>query len=142
TKKVIACLFLAGAVACVSRTVPEGRFTESATLSAPAFNVSVADPGTFTFAAVGDLHIGGGDTQRLGRILDGAEADGDAFLVLLGDQVDKGVRSAFEALRNRLQDRGWWDKTLFTVGNHDVFEDGWENYRDVLGPSYLSVDVG
>src|SRR6476659_2629341 len=81
-----------GLGSCVSRTVPSERFTASLSLSAPTNSVSVEDSRHFTFAAVGDLHIGSQDTSRLTRILSAAQAEGDAFVILLGDIVDKGDR--------------------------------------------------
>lgn len=144
TKKVKMCLFLSllAIAACVSQTLPSLRFSESRSLNGPTLSIALADPGTFSFVAVGDLHVGGGDTDRLSRILDGAEAGGDSFLVLLGDIADKGVKSDFEAVRTLLEGRGWWERTLFAIGNHDIFDEGWENYRQVVGPSYYSVDIG
>jgi hypothetical protein len=127
---------------CVSRTDTEKRFAESESLPAPALTTAVADPNRYSFAVVGDLHIAGGDTARLTRILTAATAEGDAFAIFLGDIVDRGVRTDQEAFRAAITAAGW-DGRVFTVaGNHDVFYDGWESYRALNGPSHYVFDAG
>ncbi len=126
---------------CVSRTTSSVRFTESTALASPSDPV-VADPNNFSFAVVGDLHIGQANTDRYRRILDAALAEGDEFIVLLGDIVDQGERTDLEAVRNETLAAGWQNKTFYVAGNHDVFYDGWTHYRDLLGSSTYAFTAG
>lgn len=104
--------------------------------------VSVADPEVFNFAMVGDLHIGGQDTTRFRRMLSQARAEGDSFIILLGDMVDQGEREDYVAFLAALGETGWQGKFFPVVGNHDIFEGGWNHYKELLGPSHYTFQVG
>ena len=134
----LVCLVLA----CVSRSVPEERYSESVGLPTPVFSVQLADPEHYSFAIVGDLHVRFGDTSRLERILGDAAAEGDAFVILLGDNVDDGQKEDFLAVKRAIEKGGWSGKVLPVLGNHDIFGDGWMYYREILGPSHYSVSLG
>jgi predicted phosphodiesterase len=130
-------------LSCVSRTSPEGRVAESLALSVPAtFSLVSTDPTKFTFAAVGDLHIGSGNTDRLRTILNKATTDGDEFMVFLGDNVDQGDLSDVQAFRQAIHDTGWDGKTFSIAGNHDVFHDGWTHYKALTGSSTYTFTAG
>ncbi len=104
--------------------------------------VAIADPNHFTFAMVGDLHIRGTGTGRFRQILSDAAAEGDSFIVLLGDLVELGDAVSYDALLQAISDSGWTGKVVAVIGNHDVFENGWGQFRDKIGPSLYSVTVG
>jgi len=127
---------------CVSQTVPSERTSDSRQLAPPANNVSLSDNEHFTFAAVGDLHIGSRDTSRLQRIMTAATAEGDAFLILLGDIVDKGDHDDFVAVQQALHDGGFDGKVFPMLGNHDIFNGGWSEYKAIFGPNYYRFTVG
>ena len=129
-------------VACVSRSLPGERFFASLQLTAPELQVTLGDPSAFSFAMVGDLHIQNANTAWLERMLTELDGRGTPFLVLLGDMVDQGSREDFQGLITLLENRGWKDKTLMVVGNHDVFYEGWEHYKTLVGPSHYRVKVG
>lgn len=145
-RKIVQCVrvlpILLVLVGCNSKTGWDERFRESSQLSAPVLTITPADPQNFTFAMVGDLHIGGTDTDRFRRILQAAQAEGDSFVVLLGDIADKGEAESFLAAQAALKDYGFENKVISIVGNHDIFGDGWPAYRNVWGPSHFSADVG
>lgn len=127
---------------CVSQTVPSERTAQSRELTPPRNTVALADSRHFTFAAVGDLHVGSRDTSRLQRILSAAAAEGDAFVALLGDIVDKGGRDDFLAVQSAITAGGFDGKAFPMLGNHDIFNDGWANYKTVFGPNYYKFVVG
>ncbi|MBY0371252.1 metallophosphoesterase [bacterium] len=136
-------LCLALVLSCVSRTTPEGRVAQSLAVAADTefiFNTSPANQ--FTFAMVGDLHIGQAETSRLGRILDAAAGEGAEFILFLGDIVDAGKRDDVAAFHQEIANRGWTGKTFSVAGNHDIFEDGWDNYRELTGPSTYTFKAG
>ena len=127
---------------CMSRSVFDARFRESALLAAPTVSVTLPNPDAFSFAVVGDTHVGGQDTARLRRILTAAAAEGDAFVVFLGDIVDTGEREDIVAVQTAVSDLGFTNKVIPVIGNHDVFEMGWEPYKELWGASHFAVTVG
>lgn len=128
-------------MSCVSRSLPQDRFAQSTTLAAPPLNVTLADPQNFSFAVVGDTHVAL-DTKRLREIFTRAAGEGDAFVILLGDIVDQGDTSSYHAVEEAIRDSAFQGKILPIVGNHDVFEGGWDEYRARFGPSHYAVTLG
>ncbi len=140
-KKTVGILILILA-ACGSNSTHELRFTESETLSPPLSTITLTNPTKFSFAIVGDTHVGGGDTARLKTILNQATTESDSFVILLGDIVDTGERSDIEAVHSAIRDTGWTGKVIPVIGNHDVFNDGWKNYKELEGQTHFTVDAG
>lgn len=135
-------LALLAVLSCVSRTVPEVRITESQSLPAPTNGVTLPNPGSFSFALIGDLHIQNGDTTRFLRVLKSARAEGDAFVLLLGDIVDTGEESDVQKVIEAIETNGWQGKVFPVLGNHDIFGEGWSSYSKYFGKSHYSVEVG
>ncbi len=140
--KKIVILFIVVIAACGSRSTHDERLTESETLAAPVTQISIANPNQFTFAIVGDTHVGGQNTTRLTAILNQAKAEGDSFVALLGDIVDTGERDDVLAVKAAITATGWNGKVIPVIGNHDVFHDGWKSYRELQGASRFTVDAG
>ncbi len=116
---------------------------ESLNITTPAvFTLSPGVTDQFSFAMVGDLHLGGGNTTRLRRILADATAEGDEFVLFLGDIVDHGTQSDVQAFHQAIADTGWTGKTFSVAGNHDVFGDGWGYFRDLTGSSTYAFTAG
>ncbi|MCB0405111.1 MAG: metallophosphoesterase [Bdellovibrionales bacterium] len=126
----------------MSRSLTDQRFSESASLSGPSNTVVVADPADYSFSFVGDMHIAGADVRYLNQILDDSAAQGDAFHISLGDIVDEGEASDFDAFYNAVMARGWGGKLFTAIGNHDVFYDGWNYYKQRWGASHYVFTVG
>ncbi len=130
-------------ICCKSKSQPEDRFFESESLShAIGSAISLAQSDNFSFAIVGDLHIGNQDTTRFRKILSMANAEGDSFIILLGDIVDKGEQQDFIAVQNALKENNYEGKFLPVIGNHDIFDEGWNHFRDRLGPSHYTLQFG
>lgn len=108
--------------------------------TAPTLPPGVTDQ--FSFAMVGDLHLGGGNTDRLRHILNAATAEGDQFVLFLGDIVDLGTEVDVQAFHQAIADTGWTGKAFSVAGNHDIFYDGWTHYRNLTGSSTYSFSVG
>jgi predicted phosphodiesterase len=126
---------------CVSRSTWDERFTISESLSAPSV-AQVSELNQFKFAMVGDLHVSNGDTQILRQILKGAQDEQDEFIVLLGDLVDRGDVGSFTAIKDALKAYGFEGKVLSLIGNHEIFEGGWQDFRSVWGASHYSISIG
>ena len=129
-------------VCCVSRTVHQERFRDSMAATPATFTPSIPDPDHFSFAVVGDLHIGNEDTTRFRRILTAAAAESDAFVLLLGDLVDTGLDVDVAAYRKALQDLNYDTKVISVLGNHDIFADGWKSFLAANGPATFTVTAG
>ncbi|MBI4405724.1 MAG: metallophosphoesterase [Deltaproteobacteria bacterium] len=129
-------------VSCVSKTGQEQRFSESATLTPPRLELNLRDSENYSFAAVGDLHVGNGDTTRLRTILNSAREEGDAFILLLGDLADEGERIDFVAIKEAIREAGFENKVLYVIGNHDIVREGWTHWKELLGPTHYSVAAG
>lgn len=133
-------LILVASVCCVSQVFYEQRFRESESLTPPTVTAP-ADPDHFTFAAVGDLHIGN-DTSRFRAILAAAQAEGDSFLIGLGDNVDKGEEEQYAGFQQAVTDLSWTNKIIPVIGNHEIFDGGWTHYKTYFGPSHYKLQVG
>lgn len=129
-------------VACVSRSVWDERFFQSESLSPPPFEVVLPSDRNFSFVMVGDLHVGGNNTDRLRTILQKAQTAGDEFVIFLGDITDKGETASFQAIQQALIDFGFEKKVIPLLGNHDVFSEGWSEYKKTWGASHYSLSVG
>ncbi|NBX92089.1 MAG: hypothetical protein EBQ85_02530 [Proteobacteria bacterium] len=129
-------------VACTSKSHFYERFLESSTLAAPPIHVTPADPDHFSFAMVGDTHVGANDMARFTRILQAAQAEGDEFVILLGDIVDQGDEPSVNAVVKAIADLGLSQKVIPLLGNHDIFSEGWNAYKAAWGASHYVVDIG
>ncbi|MBI3295396.1 MAG: metallophosphoesterase [Deltaproteobacteria bacterium] len=126
---------------CGTNSYLDGRLKTPALFSIPAA-VPVTDKEHFSFAVVGDLHIGRQITTRLDTILTEAKNEGDDFLVLLGDIIDKGVEADFVAVTNSVKNAGMEGRVFYVVGNHDVFDSGWDHYQRYFGPNRYTFKAG
>jgi len=135
-------LVLSFVFGCVAKSGSKLRFQESKLISVPTLSLSGVDDGDFSFVLVGDIHLGGNDTGRLRAVLEAAQSQGDAFVIFLGDLVDKGKREDMQTFLNQVAEFGFQNKTIYTIGNHDVFEDGWSAWKDLMGPSHFDVVIG
>jgi hypothetical protein len=127
---------------CMSDSTPEQRFDQSSGVAPLVSSIPVSDPNNFTFAIVGDLHIGNQGVQRLQEILTGAAAENDSFVIFLGDIVEDGNLADVQAFRNTLSETGWDQKSEPVIGNHDIFNNGWQYYLQYNGPSHFTFTAG
>ncbi len=130
--------------ACVSRSLPEKRFSESRGLALLNANSlpAPADPTKYSFSVVGDLHIRGTDTKWLSKMLAASGADGDSFAVLLGDLADTGEALQVDSYEQAVAASPLAGKVFFVLGNHDIYGDGWDLFKTKNGPSHYSFVVG
>lgn len=131
------CLF-----GCVAKSGADIRFKESTVVAAPVIAPDGVDDLNFSFVFVGDLHSSAHDLERVKSVLQEAQSYGDAFVIFLGDIVDKGEKDAIEAVRNQVSLYGFDQKVIYVLGNHDVFGDGWNAWKESIGPSHFELTVG
>lgn len=92
-----------------------------------------------TFIMISDTHVYEENTILLDDLHTKIEPEDD-ILLIPGDLTDTGSLKDFQALKGILDTVNLPFYTA--IGNHDLFYDGWENYKTVLGPAYYSVGLG
>lgn len=120
-------------------------------------------PEKFRILVLSDTHFGSKtkdvDTSPFFKWIDNLKADNPekvpAFCLILGDNVDHGDESEYKTYYNftkQIEKRGI--KVLSVVGNHDLFNSGWENYKkycypynslfkfETKGFSWYGIDTG
>jgi 3',5'-cyclic AMP phosphodiesterase CpdA len=110
---------------------------------------------SWSFIATSDLHFteGGGARPAALKAFAGLAAEsGAAFALFAGDLVDKGQDSeyrSFVAWADSLksgsaspQGEGGKLPWFSAVGNHDLYNSGWESFRKRIGPSSWSFGAG
>ncbi len=101
-------------------------------------NIDPAGTNSFTFAVMGDVHVG-----PYGRVLQSAiehsKAAGDAFVVTSGDNTYLGKEEEFQSFKDTFTNLGVAYRA--SLGNHDLYFDGWKFYANILGRSIYSFDA-
>jgi hypothetical protein len=129
-------------LSCGTRSPGLFERNQRSSLFSNAIEVAVPSPDSFSFAAVGDLHIAGSDTARLERILSSVTAEGDSFILLLGDIVDKGDEQSVRDFREAIRRGGFETRAFAALGNHDIFDNGWEYFEKYNGPGRYTIHAG
>ena len=127
---------------CVSRSLPEQRFAESVGLAMTVVSPTVSDAANFSFSVVGDVHIKGTESKYLENMLALSGADGDAFAVMLGDIADTGTAEQVDTYHRVIAASPLAGKVFSVIGNHDIFDDGWNQYKTKTGPNHYTFTVG
>jgi len=117
-----------------------GRFEDnfSGRLTTPG-NIDPAGTNDFTFAVMGDSHIGAPGGKVLSSILDRVVAAGDAFVLLTGDITDTGRDSQYDDLNAMFVEKNVTFRTA--IGNHDIFFGGWDSFSKKIGRSIYSFNA-
>lgn len=112
------------------------RFDISLSLTEDKSVASIATRERYTLYVCADPHIST-STDNLQQFVTRLDADNDAsFGIVLGDCTDQ--RGAMSEYANTL--RGY--KPIFSLlGNHDLYFSGWDDYRELIGPSVYWFEV-
>ena len=99
----------------------------------------------FSFIVVADTHVYHGDASDLAAlkrrlVQDKANGENDKFLIACGDISQCGKAEDFQAFKKALEDEDF--PVYPTIGNHDLYFDGWYNYREILGKSCYTFKAG
>jgi len=99
-----------------------------------------------------DIHFGSKydyekSIKGLFEWLDGINSsERPAFCFVLGDVSDNGFSGEYSDYKEFVQklDRDYSIKTMSLVGNHDVYHNGWENWKESCYPntSFYKLSVG
>jgi predicted phosphodiesterase len=119
-------------------TVDE-RITETDVKPLPTINLN--DPDNFTFIIGSDTHFTKNlDFEPLPWIQTQIQQNNAEFLIVGGDLTDHGLKSEWENYIDTMSSISI--PILPVLGNHDLFNDGWLFYKDMVGPSYYLLDIG
>lgn len=115
----------------------QARFEQSAKMNADFNAGSVETDDTYVFYVAADPHVGN-THEGLDVFNDTFRNDGNAsFGVLLGDCTDirDNIPSYLDALAYSPDRHSYNQKIFHVLGNHDIFWNGWGDFRDNVGPS-------
>lgn len=101
--------------------------------------IKVADPDDFTFAVLGDNK---GNRSLFEPLLKDINHDlGIVFAIDVGDLVPSGERGLYRRFLKQVQEN-LTIPFLTAIGNHDLYRGSSNNYRNILGPTYYSFQLG
>lgn len=105
--------------------------------------------GGFRFVVSADLHFRTDRPlapARLAAFQAVVDAESPAFAVFVGDLADAGGLNEFQAFRSwadGLAKPGGGSLPWFAaLGNHDLYNGGWNGFRTLVGPSYYRLSAG
>lgn len=127
----------------VSSSDVDKRFEDS--ISLPGKNNVDITGDEFSFIVIADTHVYHGSDFRLKALKDRLNQDksngiNDRFLLACGDISQRGDSEDFQAFRTILEEPEF--PVYTTIGNHDLYFDGWHNYREILGKSCYTFKAG
>lgn len=114
------------------------RENMSGTLNIPA-NLNPSGTNAFTFSVMGDTHIGVTPTTKIAQVLTSCQTFGDSFILAAGDLTNLGKENEYNAVLGTFNSSGL--SVRVAIGNHDLYFDGWNNYKKYFGRSIYSFDA-
>lgn len=101
-------------------------------------------PASYSFTVISDVHIDGSSDNRLRdfiqREIAPPSGNSDLFILDCGDSTQSGTSEQIQNYKNSLDSSGlpWFQ----SIGNHDLYFEGWNNYRNILGRTVYTFSVG
>lgn len=128
----------------VSSTDVDKRFEDSASLPEKKDVVIGEEETEFSFIVIADPHVYHGSDSGIKAlktklIQDRTNGENDKFLIACGDISQRGDTEDLLAFRDTLEPEF---PVYTTLGNHDLYFDGWYNYREVFGKSCYTFKAG
>jgi 3',5'-cyclic AMP phosphodiesterase CpdA len=119
---------------------PQFRFSENmnSSLTLPG-NIDPPGLNQFSFAILGDTHIGNPAGGVLKDALSSAKTQGDAFVLVAGDLTDNGDIGQYRQFQTLFSDAGLPFRAA--MGNHDIFFGGWDQWKAEIGRSIYSFNA-
>jgi len=100
-----------------------------------------ADPQHFSFLWMTDMHIKEDEGDYLNEIGNFASNKNASFILHSGDLADNGEESEYDYFLQR-EAEALPAPFYSAIGNHDLYGDGWDAFKDKIGPSVFSFDFG
>lgn len=117
------------------------RYDDNFAGDLPSFtNPTLTDSNNFSFAAMGDIHVGAAGGNVFERAAQLSAADGDSFAVTLGDNTNSGLDSEARGFKAQMDNAPF--SVFPAIGNHDIFFSGWQSYKWIVGRSMYTIQAG
>ena len=125
---------------------PDSRFDEKDELSMhsdpqtlqtiPLINGKLS----YSFSIISDIHVKDNKAVHLEQFVQDLLIPEDRFILDCGDSSQSGTADQLETYKTILNISGlpWFA----AIGNHDLYFEGWKNYREIIGRSIYSFQVG
>lgn len=94
----------------------------------------------YSFSVIADIHIKNDEAPDLREFIDNELDPGDRFILDCGDTTQSGSAEQYTTYKTIMDSIGipWFQ----TIGNHDLYFEGWKNYSSIIGQSVYSFPVG
>lgn len=114
------------------------RESTSGSLSSPN-NIDPGGTNNFSFAVMGDTHLGVTAATNIQTTMETAKNAGDSFVVVAGDISNLGKEDEMNSFVGTLNAISFPFRVA--IGNHDLYFNGWENFKKFFGRSIYSFDA-
>jgi hypothetical protein len=119
----------------------DDRFNESVSGYAKKLALPVASSDTFTFLWISDIHITIGNSDLMDKFGSYAKQSGAVFALHSGDCADGGEVDEYK--KWNLLMSNYLPCPVFTaIGNHDLYGDGWDAFKNYIGPAAFRFVYG
>lgn len=129
-----------------SYSTPDSRFNERESLAMHSETSTLETMAltsgklSFSFAIVSDIHVQDSLATHLDQFINDLLSTEDAFILDCGDSTQSGYESQLITYKTFMNSSTLpWFAAL---GNHDLYYEGWKNYRDTIGRSVYSFGIG
>jgi 3',5'-cyclic AMP phosphodiesterase CpdA len=123
----------------VSSSDVENRFNERDELK-NYYPPNIPDTNNFSFIVISDPHYQSTQPGYIKEIDDNKTAWNTSFIVVDGDITQNGLQEAYN-----LADNDFTSTTLPiypVIGNHDLYNDGFEIYKKLFGRTFYDIKIG
>jgi len=120
----------------------DGRFQDCKDGKAKAITLPpVIDPEHFSFLWLTDMHIRSDRDDYFDQLGNYSSNVGASFILTSGDLTDDGSSENIQYVLS--QENTYLNVPLYSaIGNHDLYSDGWDRFKDNIGPSVTSFSYG
>jgi predicted phosphodiesterase len=136
-------LFIVLYPACTNLKIgqTQQRFWDNMNLPLKTYSdFAPSDPNNFSFSMMGDTHVGSDQGNLMVKALQMSKTDGDSFAVIAGDDSNTGLESELLTFESNIASVGL--PVYPAIGNHDIFFNGWDHYKAIVGRSMYSFNAG
>lgn len=102
-------------------------------------NIDPSGNNQFSFAIMGDVHIGSDRGDIMEKAIDLSKNAGDSFIIFAGDITNNAESSEFSKFKEQVENKNMDYRVA--IGNHDIYYQGWKHFKKFIGRSIYSFDA-